>query len=84
MFPHCLRLACAESAMQEGMKEVLDLAQGFVPHRTQALHSLHQGRKLLLQRKRGQWKPKWAQCIKVNVRPCGFRGLRKEYRTPKP
>ena len=47
------QISC-ESAVQEGFEEALGLAQGIVLHGTQALHSLHQGRKLLLKGERGR------------------------------
>ena len=46
----------AESAVEERGKEVLGLAQRLPLHRTQALHSLNQGREFLLEPERGQWR----------------------------
>ncbi len=42
----------AEGAVEEGGEKVLGLAQRLPLHRTQALHSLHQGREFLLEGER--------------------------------
>ena len=46
------RSSTAEGAVEEGGEEVLGLTQRLPLHRTQALHSLHQGRELLLEGRR--------------------------------
>ena len=45
----------AESVMEERGEEVLGLTQRLPLHRTQALHSLNQGRELLLEGERWKW-----------------------------
>ena len=44
--------------MEKGLEEVLALPRRLDLHRTQSLHSLYQGRKLLLERERRHGNPK--------------------------
>jgi len=57
-----------EGAAEKGLEKVLSLAQGLALNRTQALHSLHQGRKLLLERERGHRNRKLRKPTHANPR----------------
>ena len=56
--------------MEEGAEEVLGLAQRLALHRTQALHSLHQGREFLLEGERRQLERKCLNLSRGNVGYC--------------